>query len=126
MKALEIMTNTERAKLLHQLMPGSIPDFLRYMKQTADLITGEPEKVKENWNSQLFTVDFWIGLAEHARKKIVLYDKQLVKSSGVFADQLFDGYHAFFAVHCLTGYSGSGMQVQFKEAAVLLFNIKNH
>lgn len=123
MKTLDMMTNVEKAKLLHQLVPEGIADFLSYAKQTAELITGEPDKVKENWNNQLFTADFWIGLAEYGNKKIVQYDQELNKRSGVFADQLFDGYNAFFAIHCLWEYAthDNCRHTKFKEAIALLF-----
>lgn len=101
MKPLHILNNVEKAKLLHDLFPDEIPAILEYVKSLSITIEEEKEMLNSKWDNQLFSFVFWLSLANDAKKKIDQYGKKLHKSSGLFADQLFDGYAALYLAHCL-------------------------
>jgi hypothetical protein len=97
MKPLDQLNNVERAKLLHELMPGTIQDFLDYAKGLVTYIRTHQAELAESWGEQFFSFDAWLRLAQDAEKRIDRYGAQLVKSSRLFADQLFDGYTALWS-----------------------------
>ena len=110
--------------MIHALMYHEIPGFLDHVKALCSYLKENPEKVKEQWKDQLFSVDFWFELAEDADRKIKQYGKQLEQSSSVFADQLFDGYGAIYLNHCLTTYAENAKPAdpKFKTAVDLFIN----
>jgi len=62
-------------------------------------------------------------LAKDAEKKIDQYGQKLNKSSRLFADQLFDGYAAFYLAYCLIQLTSQQEQQnkKFVKAVELLF-----
>lgn len=122
MKQLEQLNNVERAKLLFELLPQQIPGFVHCMKAIAEIICNDPEKLKQQWDGQILTADFWIELAKDAKSRIEKNEKELLKNSRRFSDQLFDGYNALFAVHCLQEYCKQPeADNKFNRAVELLF-----
>jgi len=124
MKPLEELNNVERAKLLHQLFPKEIPAFISYAKNVAEITIEQQDEHRSKWNSQLFSVGFWLSLARHTVNKINQYGKKLEKSSGLFSDQLFDGYNACFMSHCLQLFTTirRSESEKFNTAVKLLFD----
>ena len=123
MQPLRLLNNVQKARLLHSLLSEEIPGFLTYLKEMAETVINNQEELKKDWKDQMFGVDFWLELAEEARKRLAKYSKDLAKSAGVFSDQLFDGYNAIFTAHALNQYvlSDTEMDVKFKQAVTLLF-----
>lgn len=124
MQPLKLLTNVQKARLLHSLLIQEIPEFLGYLNELTETVLNDRERLKAEWKDQLFGVDCWVELAEQVQRVMAKYPKDLHKSSGVFADQLFDGYTAIFTVHALTQYValGKNTEPKFKPAVELLFN----
>jgi len=123
MQPLRMLTNVPKARLLHSLLIQEIPDFLGYLKELTETVLSDKERIKAEWKDQMFGVDFWFELAEQVHRVLAKYPKDLCKSSGVFADQLFDGYTAIFTAHALTQYVALCRHTdpKFKQAVELLF-----
>lgn len=103
-------------------MPQQIPGFVHCMKAISKTISNDPEKLKQQWDGQILTADFWIELAMDSKRRIEKNGQALLKNSRRFSDQLFDGYNALFAVHCLQEYSKQQeADSKFKQAVELLF-----
>ena len=123
MKPLAQLNNVERAKLLFELFPGCISDFLVFQKEVTDNLMRDPDQLKENWDNGFITMEFWIRLAAETQKTLDKYNQRLTKRSQIFADQLFHGYKALYAAHCLQQYvkHHSPSDMHFKNAVELLF-----
>jgi hypothetical protein len=123
MKPLDNLNNVERAKLLHELFPNEIPASLKYVKSLSITIEEEKEILNSKWDNQLFSFAFWLSLAKDAERKIDQYGEKLHKSSRLFADQLFDGYAAFYLAHCLIQHTSQQehQNKKFTKAVGLLF-----
>jgi len=124
MQPLKLLTNVQKARLLHSLLIQEIPEFLGYLNELTETVLNDKERIKAEWKDQLFSVDFWFELAEQVQKVMAKYPKDLYKSANVFADQLFDGYTAIFTAHALVQFVASGRNTdpKFKPAVELLFN----
>jgi hypothetical protein len=63
-------------------------------------------------------------LAQDAEKRIDKYGQQLLKSSRLFSDQLFDGYTALWCADALLKYveSADCTSFKFKHLAMALFS----
>jgi hypothetical protein len=124
MQPLQLLTNVQKARLLHSLLINEIPEFLGYLNELTETILNEKESIAAGWKDQLFGVDFWFELAEEVQKVMAKYIKELYKSSAVFADHLFGGYNAIFTAHALAQYVANGRHTdpKFKPAVDLLFN----
>ena len=121
MKPLHKFNNVEKAKLLFELFPEETAKSISCIKAMADMICNDPEEVKQKWEDQFFTADFWIGLARDTRERIEKNGIQLTKSSRRFSDQLFDGYNAFFSIYVLQQCAVIQEETQFKKAVELFF-----
>jgi hypothetical protein len=124
MQPLQLLTNVQKARLLHSLLINEIPEFLGYLNELTETVLNDKERITAGWKDQLFGVDFWFELAEEVQKVMAKYSKDLYKSTAVFADQLFGGYNAIFTAHALVQYVTNGRHTdpKFKPAVELLFN----
>jgi len=104
MNPLENLMNIEKARLLHELFPQEIPALLEYTHNMCLTIQQDEQFTRKQWKNGLFTVEVWLSFVEEIKRKIDKYGKRLHTHSRLFADQLFDGYVAFYMVHCLTLY----------------------
>lgn len=123
MKPLINLNNVERAKLLFELFPDCIPGSIQFIKAIADTISNNPSDLKQDWKENFVTTDFWIQLAKDTRQRIEKNGKELTKNSRRFSDQLFDGYNALFAVHCLKQFikSKECISTSFANAVEMFF-----
>jgi hypothetical protein len=121
MKHVELLTNVERAKLLHELLPGPIEDYLQYAKGLASYIQTHKAELGEAWGDQFYAFEGWLSLAIVAEKKIDQYFKKLTTSSRLFSDQLFEGELAFWCVDALMKYADQCSDARFKHLAKALF-----
>lgn len=123
MQPLKMLNNVAKARLLHSLLIQEIPQFLGYLHELTETILNDRERITAEWKDQMFGVDFWFELAENVQRVMAKYQKDLYKSSNVFADQLFDGYTAIFTVYGLTQYVAleKHTEPKFKPAVELLF-----
>lgn len=90
---------------MHQLFPSEIPDLVKFVSGMCATIQEEEQAQRAKWDNGLFDFDFWLFLVSDAEKRIKQYGVKLHRSSGLFADQLFDGYGAIYMVHCLNLYT---------------------
>jgi hypothetical protein len=123
MKPLPLLNNVQKARLLHSLFIEEIPEFLGYLNELTETILNDRELITAEWKDPMLRVAFWFELAEEVQRVIAKYNKGLYKSHNLFADQLFDGYTAFFTAHALTQYValGKNNDPKFKDAVSLLF-----
>jgi hypothetical protein len=122
MKRLSQLNNVEKAKLLHTLLPEYIPSLIETTKHVADLVIENQQSLSVDWNNPILSLSMWVQLAEDTKSVIRRYDKQLLKSSSIFADQLFDGYNALFANHCIFQHAEQdNTPKSFKDAVALFY-----
>lgn len=121
MKRLNQLNNVEKAKLLHTLLPEQMADFIETTKQVADLVIEQQQSLIEGWNNPFLSVAMWVRLAEDTKTVIKRYDKQLLKSSSIFSDQLFDGYNALFVNHCIHQHAAKESTHRDFKAATAFF-----
>jgi len=123
MQSLKILNNVQKARLLHSLLIEEIPAFLGYLNELTETVLNDRERITAEWKDPMFEVVFWFELATEVQRVIAKYPKDLHKSSGVFADQLFDGFLALFSVHALVQYTANDGNAgpKFIQAVDLLF-----
>jgi hypothetical protein len=124
MQPLTALNNVQKARLLHALLLQEIPPFLNYTTELCLYMVNHPDEVKAVRKNQLFSLGMWMELSKDAHFKILKYGRSLERSSGVFADQLFDGYGSCFLVHCLNTYVEQGKHTdpKFRSAVELFFH----
>ena len=121
MKSLDKLNNVERARLLFDLFPDEKPAFIKCMETVVQKIISDEKELRENWEGKLITVDFWLQLAKTAENKINKYGSKLITSNRLFADQLFDGYDAMMASHCLHQFKKIASSQRFIKAIDVFF-----
>lgn len=104
MKPLRNLNNVERAKLLFELFPDEMPQFIAVMEEITQKVLKDPDQLRSKWEGQIITVEFWFQLIKTSIEIKDKYGKKLGKNSKLFSEQLFDGYQALFSVHCLQQY----------------------
>ena len=124
MNSLDKLNNVERAKLLFELFPGEMPAFISFMGTIAEKIMNDEKDLRENWERQLITVDFWLELAKTTKATLNKYGPKLAASSRLFADQLFDGYSAMLASHCLSQFKKVTTSQRFIKAIDVFFSFE--
>ena len=122
MQPIKLLNNVQKARLLHSFLITEIPGFVDYLHQYTESVLDSKDELRAGWQNQLFGVDMWFELAEEVKKKTAKYRRELLKSSNVFGDQLFDGYLAMFLVHVLVQYTKTeNCDVKFKQAVDFFF-----
>ncbi|QXV63978.1 hypothetical protein INP83_12805 [Mucilaginibacter sp. 21P] len=123
MQPLKLLNNVQKARLLHSLLSNEMPQFLGYLAGFAEKVLSDEERIAAEWKDPMLGVGMWFELARETQKVIAKYPKDLRKSAPVFADQLFGGFMALFAVHALLQYveQDKHEDPKFKPAVELLF-----
>jgi hypothetical protein len=123
MKPLNKRSNVEKAKLLFDLFPQEIPNFILFAKQITQAINDDPENLKNKAIDQIHTTEFWRNLASNANKKLDEYGDKLANRSRLFSVELFDDYNSIYACYCLHQYmiSQKYKDRKFRTAVMLLF-----
>jgi hypothetical protein len=124
MKAINQLTNTDKAKLLHELFPDEIPLLLEDIQAVYANFKANSEAYAKTWDFGLMTFDMWLQLAEQADKLIHKHRNNMVRSSKVFAEQLFHSfdYTVIFVNDRMIKYAeGKSENNKFKQAVALLF-----
>ncbi|WP_426477526.1 hypothetical protein ACP3T3_20245 [Chryseobacterium sp. CBSDS_008] len=101
MKALDKMSNIDRAYLLAQLFPEDLKQLTDFIKQEADLYTVKKAYVYSQWTDGLITAEFWYRLVENCTRICSSNGTRLYRNPRTFRDQLFDGYDALFSINAL-------------------------
>ncbi|WP_268225341.1 hypothetical protein [Sinomicrobium oceani] len=125
MKTLEQMNNVERAYLLAGLFPEELPGILTDIRQRVAYLQKHEDDIRKEWDNGLITVGFWCDLAKRVLQVIEKYESKLLESRRLFADQLFDGYNALFAIDCIAKYADKGNgSSRFQLAVKMLFEYR--
>ncbi|WP_179412666.1 hypothetical protein HDF19_13070 [Mucilaginibacter sp. E4BP6] len=126
MKAINQLTNTDKAKLLHELFPDEIPALLEDIQAVCAHFKANREAYAKTWDFGLMTFDMWLNLAEQADKLINKHRTNMVRSSKVFSEQLFHSfdYTVLFVNDRIIKYAeGKSENSKFKLAVDLLFAV---
>lgn len=122
MYPIQSLTNVHKAKLLHQLFPNEIPEFLEFTKLMAKMTAEQREQLDEGWSNPIFPLATWIAYAEQASRTIVKRQKSLCSSASVFSALLFSDLTACFMNHCILEYiSHSDCGEKFKLVVKALY-----
>ncbi|MFP9097726.1 hypothetical protein ACLI09_01625 [Flavobacterium sp. RHBU_24] len=126
MKPLQNMNNVEKGKLLATLFPEQLKGILNSLTEAYNFLTENEEALRSTWGNDLLTFDFWYRQAAEVADIIKRHSRALTKSSTLFADQLFDGYHAIFTIDCIVKQAASLPSLpenkRYGLAIQLLFN----
>lgn len=122
MKALQDLTNTEKARLLYELFPAEIPLFLDHLaKVCQDLKDRKDDYIKE-WDCGFITFDYWFSIAENTADILKRHSFNMKKSSKVFSDQLFFRHNSLFVNDRIVKYADhKSTNEKFKIAVSLLY-----
>lgn len=105
MKALDKLTNTERAYLFEQLFPDDLQQIVEFINKEAELFIEHKDYVYSEWDEGLITADFWYSLVANCQISYLKNGNRLHRNPRTFRDQLFDGYDALFSIHALLHYT---------------------
>lgn len=105
MRALSLLTGSEKARLLHDLFPNEIPLLLEDISLFCAAFEAEKEKYREKWNSGFMSFDYWQSLAEETAGIIKKHGFNMKKSSRVFSDQLYFTYTSLFVTDRIIKYA---------------------
>lgn len=123
MKALTKLTNTEKAKLLHELFPDEIPLLLEHLKKVCSDFQTHKEAYALNWDNGFMPFDYWLGLSEQTAELLKKHGHSMLRSSRVFSDQLFYTYTALFVNDRIVKFADHICDNEkFKQAVKLLYH----
>lgn len=107
MKVLPLtqLTNVDKAELLHQLFPEEIPALLDFIRGMCQSIKEDEARNRAAWDGGFMSFDYWLHLLNQSEEVIASKEQSMIKSSRVFADQLFSGYTALYVNHCISLYT---------------------
>lgn len=106
MKTRHKMNNVERGKLLADLFPDELQGVLDAIPLIYEVLSKNKADIISKWNNPLITFDSWYRLATGVNTVVAEQGAKLLKSRR-FADELFDGYYAFFTIDCIVKYAGT-------------------
>jgi hypothetical protein len=121
MKAIDQLTNVDKAKIIFELFKNEMPAFLDYTQAIADKVTNAQEELIANWSNPFLSYHQWLTLSEQVNNSIKRQGKALAKSGNLFSEQLFGGYLALFTNHCLEQYGNYKAQSPKFTYAISLF-----
>ena len=104
MNALNQMNNIEKGKLLARLFPNEIKSILNAMNSIYKMLIENKKEIVENWDNPLISSQRWYKLAELSNDIITKNNSKLI-SANRFANELFNGYIAFFTIDCIVKYA---------------------
>ncbi|RQO75777.1 hypothetical protein DBR43_03650 [Pedobacter sp. KBW06] len=122
MKALQDLTNTEKARLLYDLFPAEIPLFLDDLTKVCEDLKVRKEAYLKEWECSFINFDYWFSLAENTADILKRQTFNMKKSSKVFSDQLFFMDTSFFVNDRIAKYADRrSKNEKFKIAVNLLY-----
>lgn len=125
MKPIEILTNTEKGRLLADLFPTEMTLFLDDLKAFCADFRENKKTYEENWTSEFVPFNYWQHLSSETENLLIRHIISMKKSSKVFSDQLFFSDTALFVNDRLIKYAEKGNENErFKLAVKLFYNIR--
>lgn len=122
MKALQNLTNTEKARLLYDLFPAEIPLFLEDLTKVCEDLKERKEAYIQEWDCGLITFEYWFSIAENTADILKRHTFNMKKSSRVFSDQLFFMHNSLFVNDRIVKYADrKSKNEKFKIAVNLLY-----
>lgn len=122
MKALKNLTNTEKARLLHDLFPEEMPLFLAHLQNVCNDFRENKEQYAKGWDSGFIGFDYWFSLSEETAGILKRHALNMSKSSKVFSDQLFFTYTCLFVNDRIIKYADhKSANDKFKIAVNLIY-----
>lgn len=121
MKALELLTNTEKVRALHELFPEDLPLFLEYLNSVCTDLEEPKDQYFEKWDSSFMSFSNWLSLANETVGILKRHKFNMAKNSRVFSDQLFFSYTSLFVNTCIVQYAAQISENQKLKIAVDLF-----
>jgi len=122
MKALQILSNVDRAKLLVDLFPSHLKDLVDYIESKCKFLQDNSGTSRENWNDGIITHEFYKFYVDEIATLINRLGPTLRKNRTVFADQLFYHYRAIVTSHLILEYAvATSKDMPFNMAVALLF-----
>ncbi|KKO89192.1 hypothetical protein AAW12_24010 [Sphingobacterium sp. Ag1] len=122
MKTLNQMNNLDRAYLIANLFPDELKNLTDFIKKEADFFQDNREQIFKNWSEKHITAELWYNLIAFFERRYEKNRTRLYRNKKTFRDQLFDGYDALFAIHCLIKYADEqNCSSELKQAIHLLF-----
>ena len=119
------LSNTEKATLLHQLLPTEIKGFLSHMEQYALTTIKAGDELKKMWAEKRtnLTPARWLKLAQKAADTIQAKRLELATDAEAFARELFSDYMGVFTIYYLQGYI-TICGYRFRAGVIFLFDIE--
>lgn len=123
MKPYKELTTIAKARLLHQLFPDDINNFLSFAEKIAIETIKKDGKISHTWNTTKVDPTLWYKEADVLLEKISNSRERLVKDSAFFSSTIFKGYLDFFPLHCLFEYTVYSPNQKMIDAIEFLFQI---
>lgn len=95
------MNNVDKGRLLAVLFPEKVQAILDHIAGAYQFLSEHDDTLRGFWNNETVAFDFWYRQAHEVADIIRRHKKPLAKSSTLFAEQLFGGYHALFTIDCI-------------------------
>ena len=95
------MNNREKGKLLAALFPEQVQGILDSLATSYKFLTDNEDTLRSTWDNGMLPFDFWYRQAAEVAAVASRHGKPLAKSSSLFAEQLFSGYHALYTIDCI-------------------------
>lgn len=122
MKELNQLTNTDKAKLIHQLFPDEIPLLLDDISAFCDDFNNRFIEYEREWSEHaIVSVNYWYGLSLGMKKLIQKMRFNMERSYHVFGDQMaYAGMAIFFNDRLLKYAENRCDNEKFRLAVLLL------
>lgn len=124
MRPLIELSNAEKAKYIHQFLPGDMKAVIGCIENIAYYVLHNKETTIKEWTSKTITAEEWLQLAEKAIKIIDEFRPRLIADSQFFADQLFPAYMGIFSLHCIQQYINVSPNQRLLDGVKFFFDLK--
>lgn len=121
MKRLIDLTNIGKAKLLFDLFPEELPLFLEHLSTVCVDLEERKEVLLKEWDNGFISFHFWLALSNETLGILKRHKFNMMKSSTVFADQLFFSNTFMFVNDRIVKYAEHKSENNKFKIAVTLF-----
>lgn len=101
MKTIHMLTNEDKAILMHQLFPGEIEALIQHMEALCKFIIDNQDLHRQKWDDGFMPFDFWLLQITKVQTAIIKDSQKLVKNARYFSEKLFSGMLATYSNHCI-------------------------
>ncbi len=123
MQPIHKLNIKDGARMIQQLFPAEISDFVVYLKKVADETSDDQEELVRVWGKQYLAVGFWIDLSRRVSTIIEAYHKDAIQQKTLFVGRLCKGRLCLFTFYYLCEYiQQEDHSEKFVHAVKLFFN----